>query len=454
MRAKLTKRAVEAVKPSAGDVFLWDTALRGYGVKITPTGRRVFVVQYDAPNLHRVSRRYTVGQFGPLTVDAARDEATKILARVIKGEDPARDKVAGRRAAKEETVERIFAEYLAYGAEHFTARTLAFYESLSKLHVLPALGKLPVAEVTQRHVAKLHYDLRDRRTTANRAVQLVRAFFYWLEKQERFTGRNPAKNVELYPETARETFLSVEQMAKLGQALRVAETIGLEPAPEHRPDLEKRKAVRAAAPDKAKAGGVKRERNAGMFKSELTPANPVAVAALRFLMFTGWRETEALTLKWEHLDLARGFATLPLTKTKKSVRVVATPALEILSEAAKWRVKDSPYVFPGRTPTEPLKEIQRLWYAARSEAGLQRVRLHDLRHSVASFAGGRGYSLFLIGKLLGHADQRSTARYAHLSDDIRKTMADDVGEVIREAMAAATATENEGTPVIALDSRR
>jgi integrase len=248
----------------------------------------------------------------------------------------------------------------------------------------------------------------------------VRSFFYWLAKRDLVSARNPAKDTDWFPEQGRERFLTVEEMARLGQVVRIAETVGLPPAPKHK-----------------KTPGTKRERNAGMFSSELQPASPVAVAALRFLMFTGWREQEALTLVWGDVDLSRGFATLSDTKSRKSVRTLSGPARELL--AGQPRVKGSPYVFPGRDPMKPLREIQRLWYAARSKAGLEDVRLHDLRHSVASFAGGRGYSLFLIGKLLGHRDQRSTERYAHLADDIRQTMADDVGEGIRDAMAAEPA---------------
>jgi len=169
-----------------------------------------------------------------------------------------------------------------------------------------------------------------------------------------------------------------------------------------------------------------------MFSSELQPANPVAVAALRFLIFTGWRESEALTLKWSDVNLTTGNAMLGDTKTGKSARSITAPALEVL--ASQPHVTGSPYVFPGRDPMRPLREIQRLWYAARWNAKLEGVRLHDLRHSVASFAGGRGYSLFVIGKLLGHKTARSTERYAHLADDARKIAADDVGETIHAAM--------------------
>jgi integrase len=104
--------------------------------------------------------------------------------------------------------------------------------------------------------------------------------------------------------------------------------------------------------------------------------------------------------------------------------------------AAQPHVQDSPYVFPGRTPTRPLREIRRLWYAVRHAANLPDVRLHDLRHSVASFAGGHGYSLFLIGKLLGHKTAQSTERYAHVAEDARKIMADRVSETIRQALDA------------------
>jgi integrase len=416
MRGKITKRSVDALKPdTSSDVFLWDSEARGFGVRVKPSGAKSFVLAYYAPGMHRIRRRVTIGAYGPLTVEHGRAKATALLARVVNGDDPAREKANVRRAAREETVAKLFEQYLDDGIVRKKPRTLEFYESLGRLYIIPALGNFPVAKVTARDVADLHRDLRDKPVTANRVVRLLRSFFYWLAKRELVSGKNPAKDTEWFPEQGRERFLTVAEMARLGQALRVAETVGLPPAPKFKKEPSK-----------------KRERNAGMFSSELQPANPVAVAALRFLMFTGWREQEALTLKWSDVTLASGSATLMDTKSGKSVRTLSAPARELL--AALPRVVDSPYVFPGREPTQPLREMQRLWSAARSEAELEDVRLHDLRHSVASFAGGRGYSLFLIGKLLGHRDQRSTARYAHLADDIRQTMADDVAGVIRDAM--------------------
>ena len=424
MLGKVTKRSIDAIKPDpSGDVFLWDTEVRRFGLRVKRSGAKAFVVAYYAPGLHNVRRRFTLGTYGTVTPDEARKRATALLARVARGDDPAQEKVEGRRAAKDDTVEKLFAQYQDDGIGRRKPRTMEFYRSLGKLYLLPALGHLPIAKVTPRDVADLHRSLCKKPVTANRVVRLVRSFFYWLAKRDLVTGVNPARHIEWFPEQGRERFLAVEEMARLGQSLRVAETVGLPPAPEHVSELKRKKAQ-----------GKKRKQNAGMFTSELKPASPVALAALRFLMFTGWREREALTLQWTDVDLARGFATLMDTKSRKSVRTLSAPARELL--AAQPRVHGWPNVFPGRDPMKPLREIQRLWYAARAHAGLDDVRLHDLRHSVASFAGGRGYSLFLIGKLLGHKDQRSTERYAHLADDIRQTMADDVGEGIREAMAA------------------
>lgn len=363
-------------------------------------------------------RRYTIGAYGPLTVEQARRKALELLAQIANGSDPSEAAAEERRSLKEDTVEALFAQYLEDGVGRRKESTREFYESLGRLYVLPALGELPIAKVSARDVAELHLGLREKPTTANRVARLVRSFFYWLERRELFKGDNPAARTDWYPEAARERFLTVEEMSKLGQALHIAETEGLEPAPQHR-----------------KALGTKRRRNTGMFTAEHQPANPFAVAALRFLMLTGWPESEALTLRWDAADFDNGRVTLQDTKSGRSVRPLPAPALELI--ASLPRELGSPYVFPGRVPGQPLRELQRLWYAVRHSAGLEGVRLHDLRHSVASIAGAQGYSLLLIGKLLGHKDQRSTARYAHLSDDARKTMADSVGNEIQRAIGGA-----------------
>jgi integrase len=417
MRDKITKRKVDALKPNpAKDEYLWDTEAKGFGLRVKKSGSRSFVLSYYAPGLHQTRRRLTIGAYGPLTVDEARKKALELLARIADGEDPAMTAADQRRAIRDETVAALFSAYLQDGKALRRPGTLENYEILGRLHILPALGHLPVARLTSKDVTELHRSMRANPTNANRVLQLIKAFFYWLERQEIFKGENPATRTERYPERLRERFLTEQETARLGEALRVAESEGLEPAPQHR-----------------KPTGDRRARNVGMFSGEARPANPSAVAALRLLILTGWREKEALTLRWDAVNFQTSTATLEDTKAGRSVRSLSAAALKLI--ASQSQLEGSAYVFPGRIAGRPLQEIQRLWYAVRHAAGLQDVRLHDLRHSVASVAAAQGHSLLLISKLLGHKDPRSTVRYAHLADDARKKMADSVASTIETALA-------------------
>jgi integrase len=421
MLAKLTKRTVEAVRCSAADVFVWDTELKGFGLKVTPKDRRVFLAQYWAPALHRVRRRVTIGEFGTLTVDQARDAAQRILGRVANGDDPAADATEGRRAAKEATVAVVSAEYLDEIHAKVKPRTASEYARLFKVYIVPTLGRKPVAHVTLRDVSALHSAKRKQPYQANRVLNLLGSFLHWAEMRGyRARNTNPCRDVPKYPERERERFLSAEEIGKLGAALVTAEASGLPPAPPL-----KRKPSR---PEKAKH----RPKSA----DTPIPANPFAVAAIRFLLFTGWREQEALTLKWADVDMKRGAATLLNTKTGKSHRPIGAPAVALL--AALPRLDRSPYVFPGAREGRPLREIKRVWTAARHAAGLSGVRLHDLRHTVASFSMGSGHSLFLTGKLLGHTRSETTQRYAHLADDARKAAADTVSGALAAALDGTT----------------
>ncbi len=436
MRVKITKRKVDALKPNpAKDEFLWDTEAKGFGVRVKPTGSRSFVLSYYAPGLHQTRRRLTIGAYGPITVEEARKQALELLARIAAGEDPVKEASEERRAIRDETVQALFPAYLEDGVVLRKESTLEYYESLGRLYVLPSLGQLPVARVTPQDVLKLHRALKDKPITANRVVQLIQGFFYWLSRRGLFAGENPASKVERFPERPRERFLSVAEMGRIGDAIRTAESVGLPPAPQHR-----------------KTPSAKRIRNHGMFSADPQPANPAAVAALRFLMLTGWREKEALTLRWDAVDFSRGIVTLEDTKAGRSTRALPAAALKLIAEQPK--VEGSPYVFPGKVQGKPLQEIQRLWYAVRAAAGLDGVRLHDLRHSVASFAAAQGHSLFLIGKLLGHKDQRSTARYAHLADDARRAMADSVGGAIDQALGGSPIERPKDTDIIPIRAVR
>lgn len=431
MLTKLTKRAADAAKPGAADVFLWDTELKGFGLKVTPKDHRVFLAQYWAPNLNRVRRRVTLGTYGTVTADQARVAAKELLGHVAAGKDPAAEKRDARRATVKETIAIISAEYMEEVGAKLKPRTADEYERLFRVYIVPVLGAQPVAHVTLRDVAALHLAHRERPYQANRVLQLLRTFFNWAETRGyRARHSNPCSDVQAFPEQTRERFLTAEEIGRLGTALETAERAGLPPAPA----LRKKPRSAKTAKHRPKTADAP------------IPANPFAVAAIRFLLLTGWREQEALTLKWCDVDMERGAATLPNTKTGKSHRPLGAPAVALI--AALPRTDGAAYVFPGSRSGAPLKEIKRTWTAARHAAKLDDVRLHDLRHTVASFAVGSGHSLYLTGKLLGHARAETTQRYAHLADDARKAAADTVSG------ALAAALDARETPVIPIRAAR
>lgn len=406
---KLTKVAVVAAVPDASDTFIWDSELKGFGLKVTPAGRRVFLFQYwTRPPLQRIRRRATIGTFPALTVEQAREAAKRLALRVANGEDPAGEARAARLSAKDATVEAISAEFLAENTGKLKPRTRAEYERLLKANIVPALGKKAIADVSLRDVTALHSAHRDKPSLANHILTLLGTLLYWAESRGyRERGTNPVRDVEKYPENYRERFLTAEEVGRLGGALT--------------------KAV-----ERAESRGAP------------NPADLFAVAAIRFLALTGWRRSEALSLKWSDVDLKRGAATLPHSKTGRSYRAIGAPAAELL--ASLPRLEGSPYVFPSSMrPGHHLTEIRKTWESVRRDAGLEDVRLHDLRHSLASWAVGGGSSLYVVGSLLGHVHAQTTQRYAHLQEDARKAAADAVATEI-----AAALDGKEGASVIAL----
>lgn len=414
MNAKLTKQLVSRIRPSKADLFVWDSELKGFGLKVTPVGRKVFVFQYRHKG---ESRRATVGTFGQLTVELARGAATRLAGLVAGGRDPVREQRSDRAAEVGSSVADLAPHYLAEVAAKKRPRTLEAYEAHFRLHIIPAFGKKPVARVTPRDVQILHAAMRQTPVSANRVAATLGAFFRWCERRGYVQrGMNPSDDIDWYKERSRERFLSTGEIARLGEALVKAEREGLPPAPRMR--------------RRPKSTTTAKHRPKG---SLLVRANPFATAAIRFLLFTGWREQEALTLKWSDVDFERASATLADTKTGKSHRLIGAPALDLISDLP--RIAGNPYVFAGTKPGQPLQGVRRTWYAARHAAGLEGVRLHDLRHTVASFAIASGHSLVLTGALLGHANASTTAKYAHLTNDARRAVADTVAGALSAALS-------------------
>ena len=384
---KLTKRTVEALKASGADTVYWDGELTGFGVRVRKSGRKNYVLQ---TRVRGKLRWFTIGQHGPITPDEARVAALEILAQAKAGVDP-RDADAKRKAepVMTELGRRFLEEYVP---THCKPSTQGEYRRSVTLFIDPAIGEMRIAEVERKDIAKLHFDLRDKPYQANRTLGVLSKMFSLTEIWGlRPDGSNPCRHVKRYKENKRERFLSPEETERLGEVLREAE-------------LEM----------------------------------PSAVAAFRLLLLTGCRLSEIQFLRWEYVK--DDCLELPDAKTGGRVVPLGPEARAVLANLP--REEDNPWVIAGRLPGSHLTDLQKPWRRIRARAGLEDVRIHDLRHSFASRALALGESLTMIGKLLGHTQVQTTARYAHLARDSIQTAAARITGSIGESLAPGDARDS------------
>ena len=219
---RITKRAIDAARPASQDTYLWDDELSGFGLKVTPTGRKVYLVQYRLGGRKGRTRRVTIGQHGELTPTAARIEAKRLLGEVALGRDPASDR---DKAKADKTLAAVLDQFMT---EHVKSKrkasTAREYQRIAKLYVVPRLGRRPISDIKRQDIAKLHHELASKPYQANRTLALLSKFFNWAEKHGlRPDGSNPCRHIEKYRESRRERFLSEAELARLGDALREAE---------------------------------------------------------------------------------------------------------------------------------------------------------------------------------------------------------------------------------------
>lgn len=295
MSQRISKRIVDALKPGEREFTVWDDALTGFGLRVRPSGAMSYVVVYRAgPGRGAPVRRYTIATVGKITPEDARVRAKVILGSVAHGYDPAGQKTTERAAPTvTELADRFMSEHVEPKRKHGTAQ---FYHDIIDRIVKPSLGTTKSDKLSRQQVSKLHSSLADTPFQANRMLAVVGSMYAFAERSNIVPeGANPARRIEKFKESRRERFLTVEELERLGGAIREAETTGipwvideLKSNAKHLPDPRKR----------------------------FTKINKFAAGALRLLLFTGCRLREILNLQWEHVDLERGLLFLPRSKNR------------------------------------------------------------------------------------------------------------------------------------------
>ena len=365
----ISRRTVEALAVCKDTVF-WDSELQGFGVRVYPSGSRYYVVQTRARG--KAAKRVTVGRHGVLTAEEARRRAALIIARIKAGEEPLAEPLTAP-PPDGPTVGALAQQWLdEHVAVHCKPSTAATYRLIVARHILPALGGVSAPALDHAGVATLHHALSATPSMANRTVDVLSRIWNAAEDRGQLPeASNPCRLVVKNRERPRERFLSEEEFRRLGRVLAEAEW---------------RKGVSVHA-----------------------------VAAIRLLLLTGCRRNEILTLRWAEVDLEA--RELRLSDTKTGARTVPLSPEAVAVLAAIPRLKDNPHVIPGKKPGAPMRNLNDPWKLICRRAGIEDMRLHDCRHSFASRALALGEGLPAIGKLLGHTQVETTARYAHLAQD-------------------------------------
>jgi len=392
MRVRLDNRTIKAAIAQGQRVEIWDTTAEGLHVVVTPAGAATFAVRYRCEGRQR---RLRVGRFGPLTIEEARKRARAVLADAARGADPQGDKQRARSGLSLlDAFERFMDEPGKRGARK--ARTTELYRQIFRDHIAPSLGRTRLDAVERREVERIKVAVSKSigPVVANRTLTVLSALMGAAERWgEIGMGSNPCRGVTRFREQGRERFLRADERAAMWAVLD------------------------AAAGKDAGAEGY---------------LAPGAVLCVRLLALTGARLSEITGLTWSMVDLDRACLRLPDSKTGAKVVPLTSQAVELLGEHRPKHVIAGALVCPSARDT-PLRNMGRVWSLIRENAGLEKVRLHDLRHSFASDALNAGAPLAHVGAVLGHADQRTTARYAHVANEALRRSVAAAGDAIEVA---------------------
>lgn len=381
---KLTKRNIEAITATGKRQHFFDDDLPGLAIRVSEIGKVSFYYTYRYGKGRAAVKKWVhIGAYPAWTPEQARHRVKELAAQVVSGVDPAQEVRKSKTIITVSDIAKLF--LTEHVRQKLKAKSIELYEGAISKHILPAIGKMPVEDISHRDVAKLHHSLKGHLYMANRVAAVMSKFFNWCEVNGyRARGSNPVVGLEKYKEEKKLEFLKSDELSAIGAALTALEKEG--------------------------------------------QISTLAAAALRLLMLTGMRLMEVLSLKWEYLDLDAKKAELPDTKTGFKVVPLSLPALEVLQ---KLPIIDQ-YVFPSSASASGHMEgLRKPWSLLAARAKLQgRWRVHDLRHAFASMMVNSGASLPVIGKVLGHATPGTTARYAHLEKNPAHQAAEDAAAKI------------------------
>ena len=389
---KITKRTVDAVKPASGrDVLLWDDELPGFGVRCRPSGRKVYFLKYRTAGGRQ--RWLTLGRHGPVAPDAARARAFREKAAIADGDDPSGVRLQKRR---ENTVAVVADRYLAeHVAAHNKPSTAAEAHRIVETRIKPALGNVKITELTRADIKSWHQGMSATPYEANRALAYCSRMLSLAATDWELREDNPCLGIKRFPERKRERFFSDDELAKIGQALLVAEQANSEPS--------------------------------GF------------ILLVRLLATTGMRLGEALGLFWSDVDLSG--RAIRLRDAKSGARTVHLGAAAVaILDAIEER---DGHVIRGLESSKPLSgnSAQKAWRRLRDRAGIPDARIHDLRHTAGTFAALAGGSAFVVRDFLGHRTLAMTGRYVERAADMVRATADAVsGRVAAALNSGATAS--------------
>jgi len=406
---KITKRVIDAIAPLPGapDTYVWDSELKGFGVRMMPSGVGSYVLKYR--NQEGRQRKLALGRVGSLTPDEARSQARRRLAEVDKGADPSAERKAIRAAI---TVAELCDLYLQDAEGRVKPSTLVMDRSRIAVHVKPLIGTRIAAALTSNDIERLQADIAAGKSAtprkgrggvatggtgaASRTIGMLGTILEF-GRRKKVLKENPVRGVQRLPEGRQTRFLSEAEIGRLGAALRALESQG---------------------------------------------ASPAGLAAIRFLLLTGCRRMEVLSLPLAWVDRRARCLRLGDSKgirardvgNRVELRPVGTAALDVLD--ALPRFEGTPWAFPAARGDGHFIGVPALLERVCARAKLDGITVHVLRHSYAAVAAGMGYSELTIAGLLGHRVAGVTARYAHVPDGALTAAADAVAGRVVELMNA------------------